>query len=276
VPRRQRAVLVLALVASPGLSAQTEAVTLRYRASQLNCARFLETAESTILTQSGRSTQEQTSGRTGVWQFRAAPSDQDVALEGWLDSLALWRRSKERTLRPDTDGLLGGRYRGTLSSAGAYTGQAHPFIPDEVAEVAGMSTALDDFFPPVPPRPLRPAQAWSDPRRVTLRRMADSGLSGVPLYRFEMQARRETRNAPVSGDTALVPLRQVSREHGTFVWHPLLGLLRRERWIVVETTVPAGRAVPRAVRSKIEQRITVVRDLSVPPEINGRCSATPS
>jgi hypothetical protein len=255
-----------------GANAHGQAVEVRYGAAQLNCARFLESSDSDILTQSGGRAREQTAGRTGVWQFRAQAGVDRVALEGWLDSLALWRQSKETTIRPDTDGLLGGRYRGTLSGDGAYESQMRPFVPDEVAEVANMATALDDFFPPLPPKPLRPGQAWSDSSGVTLRRLADSGMSGVSLYRFELEARRESHSAPTQADTAPIRLRQVSQERGIFVWHPSLGLVRRDRRIVVETSVPPGRSVRQAVRSKIEQRITILRDLAVPPEAEGRCS----
>jgi hypothetical protein len=219
--------------------AQSQAGEVRYSAPQLNCARFLETTESDIQTETSGQIREQTAGRRGVWQFRATPAVDGVSLEGWLDSL--------------------------------YLSQARPFVPDEVAEVAGMGTALDDFFPPLPPRLLRPGQAWSDSAGVTLRRMADSGMSGVPLYRFELDVRREARSNPIPRDTDSLPLRQVSQEHGTFVWHPLLGLLRRDRRIVVETSVAAGRSIRQPVRSRVEQRITVRRDLTVPPEHNGRC-----
>jgi hypothetical protein len=277
VPRYQgTALAVLLLAGGRDLTAQREAIAVRYSAAQLNCARFIESSATKILTQSGGRGGEQTSGRSGVWQFRAKPAVDEVALEGWLDSLGLWRRSKETTIRPDTDGLLGGRYRGTLTGDGTYVSHARPFVPDEVAEVAGMGTALDDFFPPLPRRPLRPGQAWSDSSSLTLRRMADSGMSGVPLYRFELQARREARNAPLPGDTAPLRLRQISQERGTFVWHPTLGLLRRDREIVVETEVPTGRSIRQPVRSKIEQRITVIRDLKTPPDVGGRCPLRPS
>jgi hypothetical protein len=198
-----------------------------------------------------------------VWQFRASSSNEGLALEGWLDSLAVWRRSAETTISPDTDGLLGGRYKGTLSQEGSYSSRARPFVPDEVGEVAGMGTALDDFFPPLPPRSLRPNQVWSAPG-VTIRRLPDSALSGVPLYRFQLETRSTAAKASLEGDTLPLKLRQVSRERGTFVWHPLLGLLRRQRRILVETSIPAGQSVRQPVRSKIEQRITVVRDLSLP------------
>jgi hypothetical protein len=267
--------LLLAFAGNP-VHAQNEALELRYSPAQLNCAQFLERAESDIQTQSTGRIQKQTAGRRGIWQFRAAPATNGLSLVGWLDTLSLWRKSRDATISPDTDGLLGGRYRGTLSWSGGYVSQARPFIPDEVAEVAGMGTVLEDFFPPLPRRPLGPGQAWTDSAGLTLRRMADSGMSGVPLYRFELEVQRESTSTPVSKDTTSLRLRQVSREQGSFVWHPSLGLLRRDRRIVIETAVPAGRTIRQPVRSRIEQRITVQRDLSVPPELNGRCSAARS
>jgi hypothetical protein len=249
--------------------AQTGRLEVRYSAAQLNCAQFLETAESDIQTETAGRIRKQRAGRRGVWQFRAKVMVEGVSLEGWLDSLSLWRKSQETTIRPDTDGLLGGRYRGTLSGSGTYVSVVRPFVPDEVAEVAGMGTALDDFFPPLPSRPLRPGQGWNDSAGLMIRRMADSGMSGVPLYRFEVELRREANRNPIPGDTASLRLRQRSREHGTFVWHPLLGLLRRDRRIVVETSVPAGRSIRQPVRSRIEQRITLLRDLD--PRTAARC-----
>lgn len=265
----------LLLMAPPSLYAQREPVSLRYAASQLNCARFLEDSESKILTESGRREQEQTTGRRGVWRFSAAPDSAGVALEGWLDSLALWRRLSTTTVRPDTDGLLGGRYRGVLAPDGNYQSRKVPFIPPEVAELADMSTALDDLLPPLPDQPLRPGQAWTDSAGLTVRRLADSGMSGVPLYRFQLENRRTTNAAAVPGDTTMIRLRQTSEEEGTFVWHPSVGLLRRERHITINTTVPARGVVQQTVRSRIEQRITLARDLYVPPEIAGRCADKP-
>lgn len=243
-----------------------------YAAKQLNCARFLEIGESKILTEAGGRTRNQTSARRGFWQFRAAPSNSGVVLEGWLDTLVLSRRSPETTISPDTDGLLGGRYRGTLSRSGVYTSRVRPFVPDEVAEIAEMGGALDDFFPPVPSRALKAGEEWTDSLGLTIRRLPDSALSGAPLLRFALESRRESRAAPTPADTQPLKLRQKTEERGEFVWHPLLGLLRRDRRIVVETTVPPGRSVRQAVRSRVEQRITVSRDQTPP----AGCSRTPS
>jgi hypothetical protein len=263
VGRRQLAVLAAALIAAHPASAQVGA-TPRYSASQLDCSQFIETSHTTITTQTGRRSREQSAGRRGVWRFRAQPEQGDVALEGWLDTLVLWRRSPENTIRPDTDGLIGGRYRGILAINGRYLGRVQPFIPDEVAEVAGMGTALDDFFPPLPARLLHTGEVWTDSSGLRIQRLADSALSGLPLYRFSLEAKRKAKSAAVSHDTVPLELDLVSIEQGRYVWHPTLGLLSRQRTVVVETTVPSGRTVPEPVRSHIEQRISVVRDLRMP------------
>ena len=158
-----------------------------------------------------------------------------------------------------------------MTPEGAYAGQAQPFVPDEVAEVAGMATALDDFFPPLPPRPLDPGEVWRGPAGVSIQRLADSALSGVPLYRFRLQVRKESREGDTVRDSVKLDLHQVSRESGMFVWHPSLGLILRERNIVVETTVPEGGPVRQAIRSRIQQHIRVTRDLNTAGNDSNGC-----
>jgi hypothetical protein len=238
-----------------------------YSPSQLQCARFHETGQSSIHTESGGRIRDQTSERRALWQFRATPGKSGIALEGWLDSLTITRTSPETTISPDTDGLLGGRYRGSLSPAGTYTSEARPFVPDEVAEVTGMATALDDFFPPLPPKHLPVGKSWTNSKSLTIRRLADSSLSGLPLFRYELERKLETRVTATREDSTQVPHKQVSEERGTFVWHPTLGLVRRDRKIVLETTVPVSRSVRRPVRSRVEQQISVTRDLTGDPTI---------
>lgn len=269
-------VMVLTLTPFPGPLLPNRPVqesAIAYTADQLECARFHETGDSRILTEAGTRIRNQTSTRRGFWQFRGIPSNSNVELEGWLDTLVLIRRSPEAAISPDTDGLIGGRYRGTLSAAGAYTSRVRPFVPDEVAEIAEMSGALDDFFPPLPGRALRSGEEWTDSLGLTIRRLPDSVVSGVPLLRFSLKNRKESRAAPTQADAQPLKLRQNTQEEGEFVWHPMLGLLRRDRRIVVQTTVPPSRSVPQAVRSKLEQRITVVRDL--PMSHDARQTAAP-
>ena len=273
---RRSAALFVAVLAGPGVVvAQAGPAALRYAAPQLQCAQFLETSLTTIVTHTSRRNREQTVERRGVWQFRAEAENGGVALTGWLDSLVLLRRSPETTIRPDTDGLIGGRYRGDLRPGGKYLARVQPFVPGDVGEVSDMAHALDDFFPELPVTPLHPGEAWADTSGLRIRRLADSALSGVPLYRYALEATRKTRSVPVKYDTVPLVLDQISRERGTFVWHPTLGLVSRDRTIVVETTVPASRAVPEPVRARVEQHIRVHRDLRVPVNRCAESGATP-
>jgi hypothetical protein len=241
-----------------------------YSPIQLQCARFREAGESSIYTESGGRIRNQTSQRRGLWQFRTSPGKSGIALEAWLDSLSVIRSSAETTISPDTDGLLGGRYRGILSTLGVYVSQTQPFVPDEVAEVAGMATAMNDFFPQLPPTPLPIGKSWTDSAGLTIRRLADSSLSGLPLFRYELERRTQTRVGATRGDSTLVPHKQVSEERGTFVWHPSLGLVRWDRRIVLDTAVPVSRTVRQPVRSRVEQQITVTRDLTGDPPVCGK------
>ena len=252
--------LVAGLLLSPPEAASGQDGARGYTATQLNCATFQEIGESNILTESGGRTRRQTSARRGTWQFRAMPAGTNVALEAWLDSLTITRRSAEAAISPDTDGLLGGRYRGLLSRTGAYTARARPFVPDEVAEVAGMATALDDLLPHLAPRALRVGELWTDSAGLTIRRMPDS----VSLFRFELQRRAESRTATSARDSMPLELEQKSNEVGQFVWHPRRGLLLSQRSVVVETTVPPSSTVRQAVRSRVEQRLTLRRTSDAP------------
>ena len=67
---------------------------------------------------------------------------------------------------------------------------------------------------------------------------------------------RRDRHAPVRGDTIAIAARQVTVEEGRVDWAPGLGLLRRVRHIVVETSVPAGGPVRQALRSRLEQEVS--------------------
>src|SRR5439155_20055617 len=100
------------------------------------CARFEENSRGRIVVETAGQRRQETVGRFGRWSVRARDSASSIALEAWYDSLSVWREGPAGKSIPNTDGLLGGRYRGVLTSAGRYAVLARPFIPDEVAEVA--------------------------------------------------------------------------------------------------------------------------------------------
>jgi hypothetical protein len=259
---RATAVLAAAAVALPGLSREHSTqppAEFHYTAAQLQCARFEETSRGRVVVESAGQRRQETVGRSGRWSLRARDSASSIALEGWYDSLSVWREGPAGKSIPDTDGLLGGRYRGVLTSAGHYAGVARPFIPDEVAEVAELGGALEDLLPPLPTAPLEVGQRWGDSTGLELRRLPDSGAAGGVVHRLRLRNRTVAQLAAVRGDTLTVPARQVTLEEGQLDWAPRVGLVRRVRHIVVESTIPAGGPIPQAVRSRLEQDVTLFR-----------------
>ena len=157
--------------------------------------------------------------------MRARPTGSEIAIEAWYDSLALARESPETTLSPDTDGFIGGRYRGRLSPTGRYVAEARPFVPDEVAEVADLGGALDDLLPLLPSAALAVGERWSDSAGLELRRLPDSLAGRRVVQRLEVRSRAESRKATIRGDTASIAARQVTVEEGSVEWDPRAGLL---------------------------------------------------
>jgi hypothetical protein len=196
--------------------------------------------------------------RDGIWSFRARDTAGGVALEAWYDSLALRRRSGGEEVTADTDGLIGGRYRGLLAPDGEYIEYVRPFVPDEVAELADLSTAARDLIPPLPPRPLAPGQSWAD-STLTITRLPDTAVGGQPLAHFRLHSRAESHESVPRGDTMPIAVRQTVEEEGDVYWSPASGLVRRLRDITIEATVPSGGRVRQPVRSRVEQQVELTR-----------------
>jgi hypothetical protein len=249
---------LVVLPAQRVLGAQSPGATPAYSAVQLQCARFAETSRSHIETETGRGSTTATAERDGVWSFRARDSSGGVVVEGWYDSLSLRRRTGEQEVAADTDGLIGGRYRGLLRPAGAYVELARPFVPDEVAELADLSGVARDLLPPLPPRSLRRGESWKG-TGLELSRLPDTVVAGRTLLHFRLAGRNESAEAIPRGDTVPIPVRQTTVEQGDVYWSATSGLVRRTRDIVVEATVPAGGRVRQAVRSRVVQRVELTR-----------------
>ncbi|HEX3236636.1 MAG TPA: hypothetical protein VHR41_20755 [Gemmatimonadales bacterium] len=258
-----RSIVVLAAaVALPGptgVHPLHPPVDFRYTAAQLQCARFEEISRGRVLVETAGRRRQETVGRSGRWSLRASDSAAGIALVGWYDSLSVWREGAAGMSIPDTDGLLGGRYRGVLTPAGGYSGLASPFVPAEVAEVVELGGALQDLLPPLPTTPLEVGQRWADTSGVELRRLPDSMAAGRVVQRLHLRARAESQLAAVRGDTLSIPTHQVTVEDGQLDWVPQIGLVRWVRHIVVESIIPAGGPVPQPIRSKLEQDVRLSR-----------------
>ncbi|HKT61830.1 MAG TPA: hypothetical protein VJQ46_17360 [Gemmatimonadales bacterium] len=251
---------VLALAGATNAPAQQpRPAGFRYTTAQLDCATFLEHSRSRLDAETGGRRRHETLTRDGVLRFRARPSGDSVALEAWYDSLALSRRSPETTLIPDTDGLIGGRFRGTLSTDGRYTETARPYIPDDVSEVADVGRTLVDLLPPLPAGPLAVGEQWAGGGGLEIRRIADSSAGGRPIRRLLLRLRAQSDTAAIRGDTTQLPATEVTTEEGQVDWDADRGLVRRTRHIVIETSVPAGGPLKLPFRSRMEQQVELVR-----------------
>lgn len=260
---RARFSLVAALAVGSAVAASGQQATapteFRYTSPQLDCASFVERSRAHLDAVTGGRRRRETIVRNGLLRLRAEPAGTDVAIEAWYDSLALSRESPETTLVPDTDGLLGGRFRGTLSPIGRYTASARPFVPDEVGEVADVGAALEDLLPPLPSEPLAVGQRWTDGAGLELRRLPDSTAHGRTVLRLALRARARSDTASIRGDTTRLAASEISSEDGQVDWDPGRGLLRRSRHIVIETSVPAGGPLKQPLRSRLEQEGELMR-----------------
>lgn len=239
-----------------GLSLFPQASAPRYAVEMLACAAFREEIRSDIRSQTGGILRQETAGRDGVLVLRGAPARGEIALTAWYDSLSVWRQSPEGRLTPDTDGLLGGRWRGRLSGQGRFAVDVVPFLPDEVAELADLTGALDDFLPSLPTTALRPGETATLGTGGIIRRIAD-GSSGV--HRYGWTIRPVTDTAALELDTISIPLRRKVEEEGTLDWDPVRGPLRWERRLTLSARLDPRGPIRRGINSVIIQRIRVER-----------------
>jgi hypothetical protein len=247
------------LVLAAGTGAAQDAP--RYQPAQLACARYTERIDSDIQGEAGGRPRADKAGRTAIWTIRGTRRDDSTTtIEAWFDSLAIWRTSGDARHAPDTDGIIGGRYRGTLSPTGSFLSTARPFVPPEVAEFADLRNAFADLLPPLPHRALRPGESWTPGPDLTIQRLGDSTSAHGPIRRYRLERHAAARDTTVAaGDSVTFPVRQGTTEEGEFAWDPARGLVSRSRRITIETEVPAGQGLRYPVRSRIVQRVRVVR-----------------
>jgi hypothetical protein len=230
-----------------------------YHPLQLDCATYRQQVNSEIILESGRQRSRETTGRDGILTLRATAPDSLLHLEAWFDTLTLWREGSGERIAPETDGVVGGRFKGLLTRSGGLTSLDRPFVPDDIAQVADIGDALEELLPPLPPGPLAPGQGWRDDFGTVISRMTDGSSGGRRVQRYRLtrrSARQETRLLPDS--TEIATTRQQS-ESGIYLWSGELGVVRWEREITIDVAVPAGEVVKQAFRTRIVQEAVTER-----------------
>ncbi|MEO8449729.1 MAG: hypothetical protein ABI647_08070 [Gemmatimonadota bacterium] len=225
----------------------------RYR---FRCAAFAEVVRSTIRSQTGRIVVEDTASREGILVVRRVGTD---SIEAWYDSLTVWRAGEGVRETPETDGVIGGRFRGALSPDGRYTAAVRPFVPDELLDVTDVGVALDEFFPRLPPVALEKDREARDTTGWRIRRTGDVSLGRIKVRRYEWKAVRAGNRRHELDDTLGVGMDERSEEAGSIVWHPDEGPLSWTKTITVTAKIPTQGTLKRNVYSRVVQQITVTR-----------------
>jgi hypothetical protein len=251
------ALLIMAGPPADRLGAQASAP--RYQALQLDCGRFRQEIRSAIRLEGGGSRSRETTWREGELTLRATPSDGGIALVAWFDTLTVWREGSGQRLIPETDGVIGGRFRGQLTADGVFTSSDRPFVPDEVAQVTDVGDALERLLPRLPPVPLERGQSSKDDDGLVISRLADGSALGRVTHRFRLTTRFEGDDLRLLPDSTPVTAHRSETETGVYDWLPELGVVRWERQVTIDVSVPAGGVVKSAFRTRIEQQATTTR-----------------
>ena len=223
-----------------------------YDAKTIGCARFGESVRSEVQSSYGSVRRTEQVGRDGIFVVRARADSGGLAVEAWYDSLAVYREGPEGRTVPDAEGILGGRYRGTLDPWGDYLATVSPFVPAALREVFDFGRVPLHFFPPLPRSAIAPGREWSDGAGLTIWRLADSATATGPLTRYRWTRRDAWEEGVAAGDSALT-IHRTEVENGSLSWSDA-GPLAWESSLVagIEFTGGAG-------RTEVTQQVRVRR-----------------
>ena len=234
----------------------------RYSAELLRCSAFVEEVRTTVDARRGMQSSQEKGFRRGLLQVRASPAEKGLAFESWYDSLSVDYTTSQGKVSPDTDGLVGGRWTGTILPHGQASLVDRPFIPPELAQVSDLSDEMVDFFPPLATVGLAVGKEWSDSLGLEVERLRDSTGAGERLLRFRWRITSHGGGTPAVVDTS-VRLRQDIEDEGVLAWSPSRGPLGWRREIQVDTRVAASRRGGTPAEGRVTQ-VVIVRRITNP------------
>ncbi len=235
----------------------------RYTAAMLAEASFDLRVRAIIRSQSGGPAREETVAREARLEVRGTADGDTLRLEAWFDSLVVFREGPEGRITPDADGLIGGRFRGTLTPDGHYRSTVRPFVPDELAEVSDLGDALQNLLPQLPPGALPVGGRW-DAGTLRIVRRPDSTSQGIRLERYRWSRVASDTTAAFHDDSLRYETRTRLQEEGDLIWHPVHGPLVWHRVSRIAIEIPAEGPVRRAVRTSVAEDAWAWRRIRVP------------
>jgi len=235
--------LLIATILASRLSAQQLS---GYSPARLDRAVFAESVHSSITTQSGAAELHRIVTRTAQYSVMARADSLVVT----ADTVSLSEEANGVPRNIDVDAVIGARWRFVLSPSGAVDVSDAPVVPRSIADVSDIGTAMEDFFPPAPPR-LGAKGSTTDTAGRKWQRLADS--AGLQRYHFSGM-RRITRTT--NGDGVAVVSDENGSEVTNIVWDVLRGPISFSRNLV---TIVTSRFAGQTVRAQVEQRIEVRR-----------------
>jgi hypothetical protein len=224
----------------------------------LACAAFAEAVRTTVEARRAMEAWTERGNRIGRLLFHAEPGDGPMRFEAWYDSLEVSHDGRSGLVRPDTDGLIGGRWRGSLAPHGEVILEDRPFMPPELLAVSDLSDALLDFLPPLPVVAMPIGSTWTDSLGLEVARVKDSVASGETMERYRWRINSEGGTVPLGSDST-ARLRQTIRDEGVVAWSRQRGPLTWRREIVVEARIDATRGPRSPVQSRVTQVVAVRR-----------------
>lgn len=235
---------------------------LAWRADWFSCAVLDEVRVTDLRTDAGGRQREETVRREGrlVVTRDSVTRPAGLALMAWYETLALTRTSADGTLQPDTDGVLGGRFTGTLGPSGTWTAESQPYVPDRVRDASDVGRTLDDLLPRLPGFVLRPGGRFADTTGTSFERLADSTADGEQLIRLRV-TRRWTRPLTLATGEVSAESRDRGTEESRVVLSPRRGLLRMDRRTLTEADLPKGEGMRGPVRAALDERLQLIRRL---------------
>ena len=248
----------LLLCAAGATARPAQGQALAYRPTQFACATYLERSRTDLRSETAGEIRAETVRRDGRWRMLGTPAPRGTAIEAWYDSLSLVRRIPDGDLIPDTDGVIGGRFRGLLAPDGRWQRQVAPFVPASIGEVADVAAALDNLLPRLPAFDLRPGGTWKDGTGLVVTRLSDSLTSGQVIVRLHYEEQRKEQ-APLQVEEPVVGATQQVNIEGEVRFEEARGLLRHERSGEIQTFVHSGKLFPAAVRSRAVERFVLER-----------------